>query len=311
MAKLQFTNAITEDLKTAASDSFIDSLQMIEVNDILPNRDNFYSIEDINELAEDIERQGLMSILVVSAAENGKHTLISGHRRLEAVKKLIDSGKRKTTTVPCYIKGERSREETELDLIMLNATQRKYSDSERIREYEELERIFGELAKAGKPIKGNMREKMGHILNVSPAQVGKIENITRNGIADVAEAVKSGDMSISTANEVAKLAPEKQKEIIEGKPDISHKEVKELQKTTPPKPPKTSPAQPPKSAPAQPQKSAPTEQKSNIVTERYTPCMLSEREAGVLIKYIERLLEVAAESDREIIKQLAEKINKG
>lgn len=33
MAKLILTNAIAEDLKTAASDSFIDSLKMIEVND--------------------------------------------------------------------------------------------------------------------------------------------------------------------------------------------------------------------------------------------------------------------------------------
>ena len=31
MAKLKLTNAIAEDLKTAASDSFIDSLKMIEI----------------------------------------------------------------------------------------------------------------------------------------------------------------------------------------------------------------------------------------------------------------------------------------
>ena len=54
MAKLKLTNAIAEDLKTAASDSFIDSLKMIEIEDIQPNEDNFYEMSEIEELAEDI-----------------------------------------------------------------------------------------------------------------------------------------------------------------------------------------------------------------------------------------------------------------
>ena len=116
MAKLKLTNAIAEDLKTAASDSFIDSLKMIEIEDIQPNEDNFYEISEIEELAEDIERQGLMSVLVVAAAEDGKYQLISGHRRLSAIKLLIDEGRRKSTTVPCYVKSAKSHEETQLDL---------------------------------------------------------------------------------------------------------------------------------------------------------------------------------------------------
>ena len=55
MAKLNLSGAIAEDLKTAASDSFIDSLKMIEVEDIQPNEDNFYTMSEIEELAEDIE----------------------------------------------------------------------------------------------------------------------------------------------------------------------------------------------------------------------------------------------------------------
>lgn len=126
MAKLILNNAIAEDLKTAASDSFIDSLKMIEVDAIQPNKDNFYEMAEIEELAEDIERQGLMSVLVATAAENGKYKLISGHRRLAAIQLLIDEGRRKFTTVPCYVKSTKSSEETQLDLIMLNATQRLY-----------------------------------------------------------------------------------------------------------------------------------------------------------------------------------------
>lgn len=82
---------------------------------------------------------------------------------------------------------------------MLNATQRKYSDADTMREYEELTRIFKELEAAGKPVKGRIRDKIADALNVSPAQVGKLDNIKHNAIPDVEQAVKSGDMSISTA----------------------------------------------------------------------------------------------------------------
>ena len=157
--KLKLTNAIAEDLKTAASDSFIDSLKMIEIEDIQPNEDNFYEMSEIEELTEDIERQGLMSVLIVETAENGKYRLISGHRRLTAIKRLVDEGRYKSTTVPCYVKSAKSHEETRLDLIMMNATQRKYSDADTMREYEELERIFKALDEAGKPVKGKMRDE--------------------------------------------------------------------------------------------------------------------------------------------------------
>lgn len=321
MAKLILTNAIAEDLKTAASDSFIDSLKMIEVDDIQPNKDNFYEMTEIEELAEDIERQGLMSVLVATAAENGKYKLISGHRRLAAIKLLISEGRRKSTTVPCYVKGEKSDEETQLDLIMLNATQRTYTSADTMREYEELERIFKALEEAGKPVKGKMRNNIAKVLNVSPAQIAKIDNIKHNAIPDVEQAVKSGDMSISTANEVAKLAPEQQRDIIENKPDISHKEVKEIQKKSPSKLKKE------KAIPLPASEAENTDDENEgaedcltdgytpdnddeveIVSENYEPCLLSDGEAAALSRYMTRLLEIASSADFEIISGLAKKL---
>ena len=61
MAKrFNFDEAITTDIKGAASDSYIDNIKMIKVTDIETNSENFYSLPDIEELAEDIERQGLI-----------------------------------------------------------------------------------------------------------------------------------------------------------------------------------------------------------------------------------------------------------
>ena len=227
--KLQLDSAIAADIQTVNADSYIDSLKMIDIDNIEPNRNNFYEISEIESLADDIERQGLMTALVVSE-HDGRYELISGHRRLAALKSLIADGRRRSGKVPCFIKGAKPNNETELDLIMLNATQRKYSDADTMREYEELTRIFKELEAAGKPVKGRIRDRIADALNVSPAQVGKLDNIKHNAIPDVEQAVKSGDMSISTANEVAKLAPEKQQKIISEKPQITHKEVKKIQR---------------------------------------------------------------------------------
>ena len=175
--KLQLDSAIAADIQTVNADSYIDSLKMIDIENIEPNRNNFYENSEIEALADDIERQGLMTALVVSE-HNGKYELISGHRRLAAIKSLIADGRRRSGKVPCFIKGAKPNTETELDLIMLNATQRKYSDADTMREYEELTRIFKELEAAGKPVKGRIRDKIADALNVSPAQVGKLDNLS-------------------------------------------------------------------------------------------------------------------------------------
>lgn len=227
--KMQFDMAITQDMQSAASDSFSDNIKMIDINEISPSASNFYELSDIELLADDIEREGLKHNLVVyQDSDTGIYKVISGHRRLAAIKRLINDKRRTSTKIPCYVSREKSSAESQFDLIMLNATQRKYTDADIMREYEEIERTLKALEAEGKPIKGRMRERIAEILKVSPAQVGKIENIKHNAIDEIHEAVKSGEMSISTANEVAKLSEEKQAEIAKTNPTISHKEVKQL-----------------------------------------------------------------------------------
>ncbi len=229
--KLQFDTAITKDMQSAASDSFVDNIKMIDIKDIKSSSDNFYEISDIDLLADDIEREGLKhNIVVVKNTDGGGYSVKSGHRRLAAIKLLLEQKRRSNTKIACYVDSSKTQAETQLDLIMLNATQRKYTDADTMHEYEELERTFKALEVEGKPLKGRMRENIAAALKVSPAQVGKIENIKHNAIPEVEKAVKSGEMSISTANEVAKLPEKKQQEIVKEQPKISHKEVKEIQK---------------------------------------------------------------------------------
>lgn len=298
--RFQLDSAIVADIQTVNADSYIDSLKMIDIDLIEPNKNNFYEMSEIEALADDIERQGLMTALVVSEQNGGKYELISGHRRLAALKSLIADGRRRNGKVPCFIKGAKPNTETELDLIMLNATQRKYSDADTMREYDELTRIFKELEAEGKTIKGRIRDRIAEALNVSPAQVGKLDNIKHNAIPDVEQAVKSGDMSISTANEVAKLAPEKQQEIITEKPKISHKEVKEIQKQ------ELSAEK--VSSETDEEEDEDEDDEDETGSKSVIPVTLSATEAETLSRYMDDLLLMADGEDFKVLRSLANKL---
>ena len=238
--KLELDSSITRDIKAVASDSFSDNIKMISVELIKPCADNFFSMSDIEVLAEDIERQGLKHNLVVSEDKDDKGTywIKSGHRRFKAICYLIDENRLTSKTVPCYIDGVKTKAENMLDLIMLNATTRVMTDGEVMQQYEVLERTYKELEADGKKFKGRLRERIAEILHCSPSQIGKIETINRYATEEVREAVASGSMSISTANEVAKLDKEEQKELIKSKApeEIKHKEVKKVQQEKEPTP---------------------------------------------------------------------------
>ena len=112
---------------------------------------------------------------------------------------------------------------------MLNATTRVMTDSELYKQYEVLKETLERLKADGMKVKGRLRDKVAEALNVSPAQVGKIENIKHNAVDEVKEAVKNGDMTIATADSIAKLPEEEQAEIVTEKPvaEITTKDVKE------------------------------------------------------------------------------------
>lgn len=169
--------------------------------------------------------------------------------------------------------------------------------------YEELTRIFKELEAEGKPIKGRIRDRIAGALNVSSAQVGKLDNIKHNAIPDVEQAVKAGDMSISTANEVAKLAPEKQQEIITEKPQISHKEVKEIQKQELSAAEKVSPE---KDEGEDEDEDDEDKAGNKPIVEPLV--ILSPAEAETLSRYINDLLSIANTDDFEVLQQLADKL---
>lgn len=221
------------------------SVVMLDVEDLMPSKDNFYSTENIDELAAAIELSGCIEQnLVVKPEAHGKYEVIAGHRRRLAALKLVEEGKEEYRKLPCRIKKESDEIRDRLSLIFTNATARQLTDWEKVKQAEELKEVLIEYRKAlqeenkDKPKEereriGRIREIVAQMLNMSATQVGRMEAISNNLSQDFKEELEKGNINISTAHELSRLDKEEQKkayEQYEEKGELHIKDVKPEEK---------------------------------------------------------------------------------
>ena len=221
------------------------SVVMLDVEDLMPSKDNFYSTENIDELAAAIELSGCIEQnLVVKPEAHGKYEVIAGHRRRLAALKLVEEGKEEYRKVPCRIKKESDEIRDRLSLIFTNATARQLTDWEKVKQAEELKEVLTEYKKAlqeenkDKPKEereriGRIREIVAQMLNTSTTQVGRMEAISNNLSQEFKGELKKGNINISTAHELSRLDEEGQKkayEQYEEKGELHIKDVKPEEK---------------------------------------------------------------------------------
>lgn len=221
------------------------NVEMLDIEDLMPSKDNFYSTENIDELADAIELSGCIEQnLVVKPQAHGKYEIIAGHRRRLAILKLVQEGKEEYRKVPCRIKKESDAIRDRLSLIFTNATARQLTDWEKIKQVEELKEVLTEYKKAlqeenkDKPKEerekiGRIREIVARILNTSTTQIGRMEAISSHLSQDFKEEMKKGNIGISAAHELSRLDEEEQKkayEQYEEKGELHIKDVKPEEK---------------------------------------------------------------------------------
>lgn len=223
MAKNMFAN-----LNSIVADTLTESIKMIDIDELHSSPDNFFAIERVEEFAETILGQGgVKDNLVVRPLAGGGYEIVSGHRRKAAVELLLDRGENISRYLPCLIQDYADEDDRQLDLILMNISARRLSDSELWKSYEIVDTILTKKKEKGVRF-GRIRETLAGYLGVSPAQVGKLQNVEKNAIGEVKAAVENGDISISTANEIAKLDEGEQEELIRNNDvgSIKHKNIK-------------------------------------------------------------------------------------
>lgn len=221
----------------------------LNINDLVPSKDNFYSVENVEELKTSIEIFGVLQNLTVKPLDNGKYEIISGHRRHKACAELVAEGKTEFEYVPCGIQSERDEIKEQILLIMTNSTARELSDWEKMKQAEELRKNF-ELLKKRENLPGRVRDLVAEALNTSSTQIARLNAIENNLSPEFKQEFEKGNIGTSAAYELSGMSEEQQKQAFseyQEKGSVLVNEVKEQkrQAEAPAAPQKSEPAEPP------------------------------------------------------------------
>lgn len=202
------------------------TLKYIDVGDLVPSENNFYSMPAIEELASLIELAGgVKQPGLAVPMGGGKYKLLAGHRRRLASIFLVEQGKKEYRQMPCMVE-EVEREEAgtpeeraeadelrqideEILLIATNG-QREKTDWDKVQEATRLRELL-ERKRKFRRVPGKTRELIAKKLGTTPAQVGRYESISKRLLPDFKEEMQAGKLGISVAYELSALPERAQK----------------------------------------------------------------------------------------------------
>lgn len=208
-SKFRLTDLLNASSKPGGREEF--KVELISVRRLVASKDNFYSVEDFADLKDSIEMMGVQQNLTVEPIPGtDQYKVIAGHRRRLATLKLLEEGKEQFELVPCRIETSEDDIKKRIMLIHTNATTRELSDWEKIEQMNQLKELIAEYKKEHE-LPGRVRELLAETLNVSTSQVGRMESISKNLSPEFKAELKQGNISASTAAELARRPkPEQQ-----------------------------------------------------------------------------------------------------
>jgi ParB family transcriptional regulator, chromosome partitioning protein len=206
-------------------------IKHIPIENIKPSSKNNYGIRNIEEMAASIEMIGLLHNLVVRKVDNSIfYEIVSGERRYRGIKKLYEEGKEEWKTIPCKVERNKDDIFTELELLFANSTARELTDYEKTYQAGRIKEILTQLKKSGYKFTGRMRDIVAETINVSPAQMGRMESINEKLSPELKESFKEQDINITAAYELSRLPKEEQVkafEVIKEKGELNIKDIKD------------------------------------------------------------------------------------
>ena len=184
---------------------------MIHYSQIKPSKMQFYRQEDIEEQADAIELAGgIMQPLVVRRQDADQYELLAGHRRLEAVKRLVEDRQlTQYAMVPCHI--EKANDWRAEYLLITTNSYREKTGYEKMLEVQRLAEIIPHLP-GSEELKGRaLRGRIAKELKTGETSVQNYNYIYTHLCAEGMEAYRAGDIKTAVANELAHLDEEDQK----------------------------------------------------------------------------------------------------
>ena len=160
--------------------------------DLFPIRE-----KDLKNIEESMKNNGFNSGLPITLWAGHDLTVIDGHTRLAAAKKLLFA------QIPVILKDFKDEAEALKYAIEMQTNRRNLTDAELINCINELDK----RKSVGRPkkipsdegISGGSAENTGKLLGISRAKVERIRAINDHASDEIKEAVKSGEMTVNMA----------------------------------------------------------------------------------------------------------------
>ena len=209
----------------------------INIKKLYSNDKNFYSITDIEPLAQKILLVGLIENLEVvhDPCDRGEYRITAGERRWRALKLLVEQGYTDFEMVTCQIQTPASADEEMLRLIIANDYRNK-TVADILEEEKQLKDILQRMKQEGKTVKGykldsgRLRDVIAKMLQMPATKIAQIESINKHLIPEFAEELKEGRLTFSAAYMISGMNEETQAEMLERYQEngLTYKEVKEI-----------------------------------------------------------------------------------
>ncbi len=199
-----------------------EQIEYIDEAKLSGDGENFYSMEGIEALAQNIELVGLQQPLRVrpDPDDEGGYIVVSGHRRLTAIRTIckVDEPER-WRTVPCIVeRGELSPAMRELRLIYANSDTRRMSNADLSAQAERVEKLLYQLQEEGVEFPGRMRDHVAEVCQLSKSKLARLK-VIREGLSkseQIAKAWEKGELPEATAYALSHMPTELQDEIAHG-----------------------------------------------------------------------------------------------
>lgn len=186
-------------------------LQYVDIDLLDSNEMNFYAVDDVESLASSIAMSGLDSPLIVRPGEDGRYTIVSGHRRRAALRKLVEEdGREDLRRVPCFVREYKSAAMEELQLIMANSTTRVLTSAETMNQAKKVEDLLYRLKGEGVSFPGRMRSLVAEACQVSESKLARLK-VIRDKLTDPwMDKFEAGEISEDVAYTVAQMGQDYQ-----------------------------------------------------------------------------------------------------
>lgn len=209
----------------------------ISIRKMYSNDRNFYSMNDIDKLAQEILTVGLLENMTVMYApcERGEYRIIAGERRWRALQLLLKKGYEEFEIATCQIKSVAEEHEEMVNIIMANAYRDK-TMADLLQEEQQLRKSLQYMKDNGLTLQGytldsgRLRDVIASIMQMSGTKIAQIDSINERLIPEFTEQLKEGRLTFSAAYEISGMDQEQQQDMLEKSQEsggLTWKEVKE------------------------------------------------------------------------------------